>query len=70
MSTEQPTIDAPKLTRELVDLIDFWRRGREPFKLAAADLEKVLKKSLGEAYWPLVTQALQEREAEQVTPPA
>lgn len=60
-----PKIDALKLMRELVDLVDFWRRGDEPFRLAAVDLEKVLKKNLAESYWPLVTQVLREREEAQ-----
>lgn len=61
MSTE-PTIDALKLMRDMVELMEFWRRGDEPFRLAAVDLEKVLKKNLGKAYQPLVTLALQERD--------
>ena len=62
MSATPVKIDALMLMRELVNLIDFWRRGDESFRLAAVDLEKVLKKNLGKAYQPLVTQALQERE--------
>jgi len=64
MSTEQPTIDALKLMRELVPIMEFWRRGDESFRLAAVDLEKVLKKNLGKAYQPLVTSVLQKREAQ------
>jgi len=63
MSAEQPTIDALKLMRELVPLMEFWRRGSETFRLAAVELEKVLKRNLGNAYPPLVTRVLQEREA-------
>jgi hypothetical protein len=63
MST-QPTIDALKLMRELIPLMEFWRRGSESSRLSAVDLEKVLKKNLAESYWPLVRQVLQEREAQ------
>jgi len=70
MSAESTTFDTLKLMRDMVDLIDFWHRGSQPFRLAAVDLEKVLKQNFGESYWPLVTQILREREAARTNPHA
>lgn len=59
---EDPSpVTMSRLLRELVGLIDYWRRGAEPFRVAATDLEKRLKQTLGATYWSLISHIMREK---------
>lgn len=52
-----------QLMGEMVDLMDFWRRGDEAFKSAASSLKDHLKAAFGDEYYSLVTMTGRQRSA-------
>lgn len=54
---------------EVVDLMNFWRRGNDAYHKAAGTLETSLKTALGDAYQPLVDRARVHRDADTTSRP-
>jgi hypothetical protein len=60
--------DVSFIMNALLDLIDFWRRGAEPFRQAATKLDETLRSAFGVSY-PLFLVVAQEQRRKQSTSP-